>query len=150
QPNVATGSIKLTGTFGAGSSTITLAFTTALSTGATVSGNGIAPQTTITDITTTADKKSTVITLSKPTTAASSPGGTILTFNTGFNQVPLSSKWWSSLIFPRTKLPDADAGTPQDSQKNQLFALNAVPFTAMVNSNGSIKLTGTFAANSST
>src|SRR5262249_54753994 len=66
----------------------------------------------------------------------------------GFDQVPQSSKWWSSLIFPRSKVADTDSVTPQDSQKNQLFALNAAPFTAMVNSNGSFTLTGTFAKDS--
>lgn len=68
----------------------------------------------------------------------------------GFNQVPESSKWWSSLIFPRSKVAATDIVTPQDSQKDQLFALNAYPFTAMVNSNGSFTLTGTFAASSNT
>src|SRR5262249_43052337 len=61
-----------------------------------------------------------------------------------FNQVPQSSKWWSSLIFPRSKVAPGDSVTPQDSQGNRLFALTADPFTAMVNSNGSFTLTGTF------
>jgi hypothetical protein len=59
----------------------------------------------------------------------------------GFDQVPESSKWWSSLIFPRSKVAPADIATPQDSQGNRLFALNTDPLTAMVNSNGSIKQT---------
>jgi hypothetical protein len=67
-----------------------------------------------------------------------------------FDQVPQSSKWWSSLMFPRSKVADTDSVTPQDSQKNQLFALNAAPFTAMVNSNGSFTLTGTFDKGSKT
>ena len=53
----------------------------------------------------------------------------------GFNQVPQSSKWWSGLMFPRTKVAATDKNTPQDSQRDQLFALNAGPFTGMVNSN---------------
>jgi endoglucanase Acf2 len=61
----------------------------------------------------------------------------------GFNQVPQSNKFWSSLMFPRfqfktpTGQPDVSAKVPLDSQGNQLFPLFAGPFTAMVNSNAS-------------
>jgi endoglucanase Acf2 len=62
---------------------------------------------------------------------------------TGFNQVPQSNKFWSSLMFPRFQFktpagqPDVSAGVPLDSQGNQLFPLFAGPFAAMVNSNAS-------------
>jgi hypothetical protein len=49
----------------------------------------------------------------------------------GFNQVPVSSKWWSSLIFPRATAGDH----ARDSQNHQLYPLYADPFAAMVNSN---------------
>jgi hypothetical protein len=54
----------------------------------------------------------------------------------GFDQVAQSSKWWSSLIFSRTKVAATDVKTPQDSQRNELFALTAGPLAAMVNDNG--------------
>jgi hypothetical protein len=54
----------------------------------------------------------------------------------GFNQVPVSTKWWSSLIFPRTQA-DVAGKLPRDSQGNQLYPLFAEPFAATVNSNGS-------------
>ena len=62
----------------------------------------------------------------------------------GFNQVPQSSKWWSSLIFPRTVVAPADNVTPQDSQRHELFALNVGPLAGMVNDNGPGQ-TGNFA-----
>src|SRR5262249_59387996 len=77
------GSFTLTGTFKRSATTISLASTDKLSVGATVSGPGIAPRTTITAID-TSDDKTTVITVSNPTTADSAPSGSILTFNTNF------------------------------------------------------------------
>jgi YD repeat-containing protein len=53
----------------------------------------------------------------------------------GFNQVPESTKWWSSLMFSRTQA-DVAGVLPRDSQNNQLFPLYALPLAAMVNSNG--------------
>jgi len=50
----------------------------------------------------------------------------------GFDQVPVSTKWWSSLVFPRFHFT-GPSEQPQDSQGNQLFPLYAEPFTAMVN-----------------
>jgi hypothetical protein len=53
--------------------------------------------------------------------------------SSGFNQVPVSTKWWASLMFQRTKT-DPASGLPQDSQGNQLFPMFADPFAVMVNS----------------
>ncbi|HZY84704.1 MAG TPA: hypothetical protein VFE78_07725 [Gemmataceae bacterium] len=50
----------------------------------------------------------------------------------GFNQVPQTSKWWSSLIFPRNA---GGFGLPTDSQNNELWPLYAGPLAALVNSN---------------
>jgi hypothetical protein len=60
----------------------------------------------------------------------------------GFSQVAQSTKWWSSLLFQRTQVDpkSTDPTVPQDSKGNVLFALNADPWTAMVNNNNSIKL----------
>jgi hypothetical protein len=45
-------------------------------------------------------------------------------------------------MFPRTYVAKTDKITPQDSQSHQLFALNADPLTAMVNSNRTFQLKG--------
>jgi hypothetical protein len=50
-----------------------------------------------------------------------------------FNQVPQSTKWWSSLMFPRTKT-DPASGVPQDANGNQLFPMFPDPFATLVNS----------------
>jgi hypothetical protein len=49
-----------------------------------------------------------------------------------FDQVPTTSRWWSSLIFQRTKAVGIDQS---DSQGNRLFPMFADPLAAMVNSN---------------
>lgn len=54
----------------------------------------------------------------------------------GFNQVPQSTKWWSSLMFQRTKAVGIDE---RDSAGNRLFPMFADPYSMMINS------TGTFA-----
>ena len=51
----------------------------------------------------------------------------------GFNQVPQSNKFWSSLMFPRyqfltnTGQPDTSTGVPLDSQGNQTVPLVCRP-----------------------
>src|SRR5262249_54230162 len=52
--------------------------------------------------------------------------------SSGFTQVPVSTKWWASLMFQRTKT-DTASGLPQDSQGNQLFPMFADPFAVLVN-----------------
>jgi endoglucanase Acf2 len=61
----------------------------------------------------------------------------------GFDQVPQTSKFWSSLIFPRASVAPGDLNTPQDSEGHILYALNADPITAMVNSNRPVQESGT-------
>ena len=50
----------------------------------------------------------------------------------GFDQVPVSSKWWSSLMFPRNTASGPQA-LPVDSEGNVLYPLYADPFSALVN-----------------
>src|SRR5262249_7922574 len=50
----------------------------------------------------------------------------------GFNQVPQTNKFWSSLIFPRNA---GGSALPTDSQNNLLWPLYAGPLAARVNSN---------------
>ncbi|MCI0462909.1 MAG: hypothetical protein L0Z62_38680 [Gemmataceae bacterium] len=52
--------------------------------------------------------------------------------SSNFNQVPISTKWWTSLMFQRTQTDDKNI--PQDSHGNQLFPMFADPFATMVNS----------------
>ncbi|MHB1425324.1 MAG: glycosyl hydrolase [Gemmataceae bacterium] len=62
----------------------------------------------------------------------------------GFNQTPITNKFWSSLIFPRnTVAPNSNA--PADSQGNELYPLYAEPFAAMVNSNNNPSSPSNFA-----
>src|SRR5262249_37744892 len=49
-----------------------------------------------------------------------------------FAQVPDTSRFWSSLVFQRTKAQGIDQS---DSQGNRLFSMFADPFAMMVNSN---------------
>jgi hypothetical protein len=51
----------------------------------------------------------------------------------GFNQVPQSNDWWSSLMFQRTPAVGTDQ---RDSQGNRLYPMFADPFATMVNSGG--------------
>src|SRR5262249_7158154 len=50
----------------------------------------------------------------------------------GFQQVPTSNEWWSSVMFQRiTNVGNTDE---RDSKANKLFPLFADPFAAMINS----------------
>jgi hypothetical protein len=51
-----------------------------------------------------------------------------------FTQVPDSSKWWSSLMFQRSKVK-LPTSVPSDSNGNQLWPMFADPFAMMINSN---------------
>jgi hypothetical protein len=52
-----------------------------------------------------------------------------------FNQVPQSTKWWSSLMFQRSPVGTGTKGIPSDSKGNQLYSMYPDPFATMVNSN---------------
>ncbi len=64
----------------------------------------------------------------------------------GFNQVPQSNKFWSSLMFQRSPVATGDKTTPQDSNGNQLYPLYADPLTGMVNSDVTVDAKGTSTA----